>query len=61
MLFFIKKLFVFEKGLLPKNPEFAENGLGCGLSIIKCLEFVMNTFLFLAKLPHSMNTTGSCF
>ena len=30
----IRKAFVFEKGLLPKKPLYAENGEGCGASII---------------------------
>ena len=33
-LFFSRKLFVFENGLLPKKPECAENGDGCGDDII---------------------------
>ena len=61
MLFFIKKSLVFEKGFEPKNPLYAENGLGCGDSNIKCLGFVISAFLLLAKLPQSINTIGSFF
>ena len=33
----IKISLVFEKGLDPKNPLLADNGLGCADSITKCL------------------------
>ena len=35
LLFLIRKSFVLEKGLLPKNPFLAENGDGCADSITK--------------------------
>lgn len=58
MLFFIKKSLVFENGFEPKNPLYAENGLGCGDSNIKCLGFVIKTFLLRAKFPHKIKTIG---
>jgi hypothetical protein len=56
--FLTKKSLVLENGLLPKNPLFAENGDGCGDSIIKCCGLVISFFLSLALFPHSINTTG---
>ena len=58
MLFFIKKSLVFEKGFDPKNPLYAENGIGWCDSNIKCLGFGIKTFLLRAKLPHKINTIG---
>lgn len=58
ILFFIKKSLVFENGFEPKNPLYAENGLGCGDSKIKCLGFVIKTFLLRANFPHKINTIG---
>lgn len=37
ILFWIKYVFIFENGFEPKNPRYAENGLGCGVAMIKCL------------------------
>ena len=59
MLFFLRKLFVLENGLLPKKPLLLENGDGWVDSKIRCLGFVIRLFLLLAKLPQSINTTGS--
>ena len=58
MLLDIKKSFVLENGLLPKNPRYADNGDGCADSIIKCFLFVIKYFLLLASLPQRMKTTG---
>ena len=56
-----KKLFVLENGLLPKKPWLHENGDGWDDSITKCIGFVIRLFLLLAKLPHSIKTTGVFF
>ena len=54
----IKKLFTREKGLLPKKPPLAERGLGWADSTIKCLGFVIITFLARAGLPHKIKAMG---
>ena len=58
ILFSIKKLFVREKGLLPKKPLLALKGEGWALSIIRWFLLVINCFLLRAKFPHNINTVG---
>ena len=52
----IKYLLHFENGLLPKKPLYADNGDGCADSNTKWQEVSIKTFLFLASLPHRINT-----
>ena len=51
---FSKKAFTFENGRLPKNPLFAENGLGCVDSTMKWRGFVIMAFFLRAGLPQRM-------
>ena len=51
--------FVLENGLEPKNPLWAERGLGCTDFIIKCLGLVIKDSFFCALLPHKIKTMGS--
>ena len=53
-----KKLLTLEKGRLPKNPLYAESGLGCADSTIKCFGLVIITFLARAGRPHKINASG---
>ena len=57
----IRNSFAFEKCLQPKNPRYAESGLGCGAIKIKCFGLLSMGIFFCAGFPHSMNTMGrSC-
>ena len=57
----LKKSFVLENGLVPKNPLDADNGLGCTEVITRCLGFVISDFFLIALFPHNIKTTGSSF
>ena len=59
--FLIKKSLVLLNGLLPKKPLYADNGLGCGASKIKCAGLFSIAFFLCAGAPHKINTMGrSC-
>ena len=45
-----------EKGLLPKNPRYADSGDGWAFSIIVCFVWSISGAFFLAKPPQSMKT-----
>ena len=51
--------FALEKCLHPKNPLYADNGLGCGASKIKCFGLLSIALFIWAGLPHKINTIGS--
>ena len=53
-----RNLLVWLNGLLPKNPRYAESGLGCGASRIKWFGLVSILFFICAGLPQRMNTIG---
>ena len=49
------------KCLHPKNPLYADRGLGCGALRIRCLGLLSIAAFFCAGLPHSIYTIGlSC-
>ena len=56
--FALKNSLHFEKCLQPKKPRYADKGLGCGASRIKCFELLSKAFFSCAGLPQSRNTTG---
>lgn len=59
--FAFRNLFARLNGRLPKNPLYADSGLGWGASKIRCLEFVSIDFFICAGRPHRINTIGlSC-
>ena len=49
--------FVLEKGLLPKNPLWAEKGEGWADSMMKCFLVSISIFLLLAKLHQRIKIT----
>ena len=59
--FACKNSFALLKCLHPKNPRYADSGLGCGAVKIRCFGLVSIGILLCAGLPHSMYTIGlSC-
>ena len=59
--FFSRNALVWLKCLQPKNPRYADNGLGCGASKIKCFGLCNILFFICAGRPQSRNTIGrSC-
>ena len=56
--FLTRYSLVLEKGRLPKNPRYADSGLGCGEVMIRCLGFVIMDCLRWAGLPQRMKTIG---
>ena len=53
-----RKSLAREKYLPPKNPLYADNGLGCTPAITRCFLFVISGSLDLALDPHKINTNG---
>ncbi len=51
--FSLRKSLVLLKCLHPKNPLYADSGLGCGAFSIRCLGFVSIGILLCAGFPHS--------
>ena len=56
--FFSRNSLVLLNGLLPKNPLYAESGLGCGLRMIRCFGLSSLAAFSPAGRPQSMNTIG---
>ena len=51
-------MFVFEKCLHPKNPLYADSGLGCAHLSTRWDGLVISVLFVPALAPHSKNTIG---